>query len=112
MNTKYSVNIIQFLRKKIETHRPPRMPASCPGCDAPLQVTMLSCTACDTSVQGTFVLPGMLRLSAEEQQLVLSFFVRSGNIKELAASEQVSYPTMRNRLDDLIEKVKEMYPKL
>lgn len=100
------------LSKKVNMTQARRMPANCPSCEVALNVSVLSCDVCHTSVHGTFGLPGVLRLSAEEQRLVLSFFIRSGNIKELAASEQVSYPTMRNRLDDLIEKLKGLYPEL
>lgn len=38
--------------------------------------------------------------------LLKNFVVQSGNIKSLSAQYSVSYPTMRARLDTLIEKIK------
>jgi hypothetical protein len=48
-----------------------------------------------------------MRLPAEEQAFILQFFLTSGSLKEMASQMGISYPTVRNRLDDLIEKVKQ-----
>jgi hypothetical protein len=49
----------------------------------------------------------LTRLSADDQNMVASFVLVSGSIKELAREYGVSYPTMRNRLDALIERLRE-----
>lgn len=36
------------------------------------------------------------------------FFMASGSLKEIARQWKVSYPTVRNHLDDLIEKIKKI----
>jgi len=56
-------------------------------------------------------MPLLARLSNEDQLFVLEFLKSSGSIKEMASQAQVSYPTMRNRLDDLIDTIKKMEKK-
>ena len=45
-------------------------------------------------------------LTDEERQFVKRFILASGSLKELAAQYGISYPTVRIRLDRLIEKVR------
>ena len=82
-----------------------RTPTRCPSCERVLQVTQLDCAHCGTSVRGDFVLPEFLRLSMDDQAFILSFVRHSGSLKEMAKLYEVSYPTVRNRLDDLIAKL-------
>ena len=84
------------------------LPSRCPGCERALKVARLACEGCGTAVEGRFELPVLARLDAEEQELVLSFLRASGSLKELARRYGVSYPTVRNRLDALIERVEEL----
>jgi hypothetical protein len=82
-----------------------KLPVHCPSCTSPLQVTALTCPACTTQVMGQFALPLLARLSVEEQQFILDFFIQSGSLKEMAAKMNKSYPTIRNKVDDIIEKI-------
>ncbi len=45
-------------------------------------------------------------LSDEDRQFLKRFLLASGSLKALAKDYGISYPTVRNRLDKLIEKVK------
>ena len=45
-------------------------------------------------------------LSDEDRTFVKRFILTSGSLKELAAAYDVTYPTVRLRLDRLIEKIK------
>ena len=45
-------------------------------------------------------------LSDEDCQFIKRFILASGSLKEMAAQYGISYPTVRNRLDRLIEKVR------
>ena len=65
----------------------------------------LRCGGCGTAVEGAFPLPVLARLDAEEQAFVLRFLKASGSLKEVARQYGISYPTVRNRLDGLIERV-------
>ena len=47
----------------------------------------------------------MLKLSGEDLSMVSSFVLVSGSIKALAQQYGVSYPTMRQRLDALIDRL-------
>lgn len=84
------------------------LPLQCPSCESPLQVGKLFCKECGTEVCGSFELPPLARLSEKEQQFVLSFIKSSGSLKDMAKNMGVSYPTVRNVLDDLIEKLIEI----
>jgi Uncharacterized protein conserved in bacteria len=45
-------------------------------------------------------------LEAEEQIFIKRFVLASGSLKQLAKEYEVSYPTVRLRLDRLIERIK------
>ena len=86
----------------------PKLPANCPSCENQLSVTELSCPECQTRVSGTYRLPLLLQIPEEEQQFILDFFLSSGSLKEMANHLGKSYPTVRNKLDDIIEKIKNL----
>ncbi|MFI5118997.1 MAG: DUF2089 family protein [Thermoanaerobaculia bacterium] len=48
----------------------------------------------------------MDHLSDEDLAFVKRFLLASGSLKELAAAYDITYPTVRLRLDRLIEKIK------
>lgn len=83
-----------------------KVPTRCPSCEQQLTVAKLVCGNCETEVLGRYNLPALMQLDAEEQEFVLQFLVNSGSLKEMATQMGKSYPTVRNRLDDLIDKIK------
>ncbi|WP_394666603.1 DUF2089 family protein [uncultured Chryseobacterium sp.] len=85
-----------------------KLPIVCPSCESALQVSQMKCNNCETTVSGNYELPLYLQLTREEQEFILSFFLSSGSIKEMAKQAGLSYPTMRNKLDDLIGKIETM----
>jgi hypothetical protein len=87
------------------------LPIQCPSCQNALLVTQLSCTNCTTSVSGNYVLPVFLQISKEEQSFILQFLLTSGSLKEMAAQMGNSYPTVRNKLDDIIHKINTLQTK-
>ncbi len=82
-----------------------KLPIICPSCENSLNVSQMKCSYCETEVNGNYDLPLYLKLSREEQEFILQFFLSSGSIKEMAKQAALSYPTMRNKMDDLIEKI-------
>ena len=50
-------------------------------------------------------------LSEEDLEFARRFILCSGSLKEMAKSYSVSYPTIRSRLDRLIQKVSDDSPK-
>ncbi len=93
------------------------LPAVCPFCHGELVVTHLTCRECDTQIEGRFMTSGASPLSTDQQGFVERFvarlqpeqlafietFVRcEGKIKNMEAILGLSYPTIRNRLDEVI----------
>ena len=66
----------------------------------------IKCDNCMIEVQGRFVFPSFLHLSAEQQQFALDFLRASGSLKQVAADYGVPFPTVRARLDRIIEIMK------
>lgn len=85
-----------------------KLPVHCPSCQKQLEVTKLTCHNCITEVSGSYKLPVYNQLAVDEQEFVIQFLLSSGSLKEMANQLNKSYPTVRNKLDDLILKVKQM----
>ena len=82
-----------------------RLPTTCPCCDSALSIGKMACKACGTEVTGNYALPGFALLSEKEQKFIIDFVKASGSLKDMANNMGVSYPTVRNLLDELIEKL-------
>lgn len=82
-----------------------RIPNACPACDGALQVTHLACPTCDMQLEGRFDFPALMRLSRDDIDFVLAFVRCSGSLKELGKLRGQSYPTVRNRLNEIIERL-------
>ena len=83
------------------------LPITCPSCSGKLAVKRLHCEKCETEVEGLYSLPVLASLSQDDQEFILAFIKTSGSLKEMAHIFGVSYPTVRNRLDDVIVKLKQ-----
>ena len=83
------------------------LPTSCPSCRGALAASRLICTSCRTAVEGHFDIPVLLRLSDADLEFVLRFVKASGSLKDVAAQYGLSYPTVRNRLNHVIEQLTE-----
>jgi hypothetical protein len=81
------------------------LPSHCPSCGGSLAVRRLHCPSCDTEVEGLYPLPALVSLSRDDQEFTLEFVRSSGSLKEMARIMGVSYPTVRNRLDEIIRKL-------
>lgn len=86
------------------------LPCYCPSCKAQLKVKSLKCENCETEVTGNYDLPVLALLLPEEQNFILKFVKHSGSLKEMAKQLRLSYPTVRNLLDEIIDKI-ESYEK-
>lgn len=82
------------------------LPAICPSCSSQLNVKSLICEQCQTEIQGEYELPTLARLSTDDQSFIIEFMKASGSLKEMAKLLRLSYPTVRNRLDEIIERIK------
>ncbi len=84
-----------------------KLPTRCPACNGRVEVKDLLCQSCQTQIKGLYQLPPLARLSPDDQDFLLQFVKASGSLKEMARLLKLSYPTVRNRLDEIIERVKE-----
>ena len=74
----------------------------CSICQSTLEIERLRCAACGLAYEGRFGLPRLARLGPAEQDLAERVLLAAGNLKEVAGAIEVSYPTLRKRLDALI----------
>lgn len=81
------------------------LPCKCPSCQNQLKVKSLVCENCETQVHGLYELPILAQLSVDEQNFILKFVKNSGSLKDMAKELGLSYPTVRNLLDDIIKKI-------
>ena len=78
---------------------------ACGYCDGKLRITRMTCEDCALGYEGDFETPRLARLSREDQQFIELFVLSSGSLKRVAEVENISYPTVRNRLDNLIARL-------
>jgi hypothetical protein len=57
------------------------------------------------AIEGNFALPSLASLSAEDQVFVMAFVRCHGCIKEMEGMFGISYPTVKNRLNRIGEKL-------
>jgi hypothetical protein len=81
---------------------------NCPSCGGKLRVQRLWCDKCEIAVEGNLTMGTLARLQPEEQRFIVEFVKASGSLKEIARQYGVSYPTVRNRLNDLIARLEEL----
>jgi hypothetical protein len=94
-----------------------KLPTVCPFCGGEVYITHLYCRECDTHIEGRF-LPGVSapldaeqlafverfvgKLTPEQLGLVETFVRCEGRIKRMEVELGLSYPTIRNRLNEAI----------
>ena len=75
----------------------------CPICGGDMEVVKTTCSNCNTSIEGHFTLCKFCRLTDEQKNFIEVFVKNRGNIKEIEKELGISYPTVRNKLEDVIE---------
>ncbi|MCL6580962.1 MAG: DUF2089 domain-containing protein [Firmicutes bacterium] len=83
-------------------HERRRIVGRCPACGGDLEVTRLQCPSCRTAVEGRFEICPFCLLTREQREFLETFIRARGNIKEVERELGISYPTVRNRLDQVI----------
>lgn len=77
--------------------------SQCPVCSGQLYVTHLRCGDCETELSGEFLANEFARLPQDKLEFLRTFLACRGNLKEIEAALDISYPTVRGRLDQLLE---------
>ena len=80
----------------------PPLLTTCPVCDESLSVTRLHCRSCDTTIEGQFDVGRLGRLTPEQIDFVETFIRCEGKLSRMEPELDLSYPTLRARLTDVI----------
>ncbi len=77
-------------------------PSRCPVCHSELEVSRLHCPSCDTTIDGRFTGGPFAHLTAEHLDFIVTFVRCEGRINRMEQELGLSYPTIRNRLHEVI----------
>jgi hypothetical protein len=73
----------------------------CPACGGQIVVTECKCVNCQLQMHGEFRTGQFASLSEDQQTFVKVFLTARGNLSEVEKVLGVSYPTIRNKLDEI-----------
>jgi hypothetical protein len=78
--------------------------SKCPVCKNELNVTRLQCPRCETVIEGQFSLANnpFSPLTPEQLQFVVTFVRCEGRLNRMEEEMNLSYPTLRSRLNDVV----------
>ena len=82
-----------------------KLPQNCPSCSSRMKVKKMVCPSCSTEVDGLYNMPLLSSLSGDDQTFIIDFMKLSGSLKDMASKMKLSYPTVRNHLDEIIERI-------
>jgi hypothetical protein len=74
----------------------------CLGCQSGLDINRLHCQTCKISYEGHFLFPRLARLDPDHMQLAETFLLTGGSLKNMAQVLNLSYPTLRKRVDEMV----------
>ena len=73
----------------------------CPACGSQLVITECKCPACQLQMRGEFQSGQLSSLSDETLTFIKVFLTARGNLTEVERVLGISYPTIRNKLDEI-----------
>lgn len=79
------------------------IPTNCPVTGGPLYVSELTSTKSGITIRGRFKLPEVSRLNQEQKDFLEVFLRSRGVISTVEKELNLSYPTVRARLDSMLE---------
>jgi hypothetical protein len=89
-----------------------RLFEQCPACGGAIIITEIQCANCHLKMQGEFK-PGLFSTLSDDQLTFVRAFLRvRGNLSEMEKVLGVSYPTIRNKLEEINQALEraEQYP--
>ena len=78
------------------------LPTRCPICNGEITVTRIYCRDCDSTIEGRFSGGPFSDLTQVQLDFVEIFVRNEGKIKRMENEMGLSYPTIRNRLHEVI----------
>ncbi len=78
--------------------------SECPVCTHTLAITRFYCEHCGTAIEGSFPTNAgpFAQLTTEQANFALTFIRLEGRLNRMEDELKLSYPTLRNRLIDVI----------
>jgi len=76
---------------------------TCPVCKGKLMIKEYQCTSCDLVLRGNFEESYFTNLNKTQLDFIKTFIIVQGNIKEMEKRLNISYPTVKNRLSEIIQ---------
>ena len=77
----------------------------CPVCQNDLYITQLSCSSCDTKINGHYQHKQgpFSALNEDQTKFLLSFIQCEGRFNRMEGELGLSYPTLRNRFNEIVK---------
>ncbi len=76
--------------------------SQCPVCKSDLMISKLHCRTCDTTIEGEFFGGPFGQLTRDQLSFVETFVRCEGKLNRMEGELSLSYPTIRNRLHEII----------
>lgn len=78
-------------------------PGQCPVCNHRLRIARMRCPHCGTVIEGDYEPSKFGRMTREQRDFAELFIASRGNLRELERMLGISYPTVRSRLEAVIQ---------
>lgn len=78
------------------------LPNKCPICGGEILVTKIHCRECDSTIEGRFYAGSFENLTPQQLGFIETFVRLEGKITRMEDELGLSYPTIRNRLHEVI----------
>lgn len=76
--------------------------SKCPACRGPLKVSALQCPDCGMELRCSLDLSPFDLLERDQFEFLITFLKNRGNLKEVQSEMQISYPTAKKKLDEVL----------
>jgi hypothetical protein len=76
--------------------------SKCPVCNGELTATRLHCDTCDITIEGHFSNGAFAGLTTDQLDFIETFIRVEGKMNRMSEEMGISYPTLRNRLQEII----------
>ncbi len=81
------------------------LPPRCPSCSSRLRVVRLECPSCNSEISGDFDSCPICSLEGEMRRVFDLFMAARGNLRQVQRELGVSYPTARQRVEEMFQKI-------
>lgn len=71
----------------------------CPDCKQPMKLSKATCPSCGVAMDGDFEVSALGKLPLDDQAFVMAFVRHHGSLKKMESLFDISYPTVKNRLN-------------